>query len=748
MANWFTNEIYGWVSWLIIPIILEIIPAIGNFIILILKSMKKKDKDIDFLEPISLLIPVYNSAGTLENCIKSINDSNYPNELIDIILINNKTKDNSFEIYTDCQEKFPTLTMQWLNANQGKSKALNLALFNAKGKYIINIDSDGKLEKNALYNIVKKFENHKNIHCMTGCIITEPALIEETKNKKLKFLQKLEFIEYNQAFLVGRNFNSEFNNIFTLSGAFSAFRKSTILKTQLYNTNTICEDAHLTFQVKRLLNQKVALCENAIFMVDPIENPEKLYTQRQRWQIGELEVMHMFNTSKSLQYRKITHDATVRLLLTDHTFGFPRLIWYFALLALGFYKYEMSTIAIAMSFIYLLYVFVAFLNYIASIAFLKEFKEIRKYQVKKLFYLLFMPTYNTVTFITRMAGIINSINRAASWKTLNYREEAQLIKDTIKEDFSFKSKDKEKKKMGSRTIKLFVLFIFLLMNISAAIFFLNKNTENNYKNFATSQETILNSIVNTSNKDINTLTTAVKLSKTSGGQSFYLYNKTDGQFEIYNDKNNITLDTTLAENLAQRNVVIEIGQNKKVMSSMPLVINQKEYILALGTDTEYIDNNLNNSQYNMFVLIEFALLYILLVFISLSLLNVEKKHKKELAKVVNDFNEYKNKIETVTDNNGNIVSKETLENKSTNGIFAITFINKLVEKLHQNNITYQILKFKFNEQQEKFLSTFSNNSDTYIAKDNNEYYALVINNTNKFKEITEKIKENGGDTIG
>ena len=58
---------------------------------------------------------------------------------------------------------------------------------------------------------------------------------------------------------------------------------------------------------------------------------------------------------------------------------------------------------------------------------------------------------------------------------------------------------------------------------------------------------------------------------------------------------------------------------------------------------------LNNSQYNMFVLIEFALLYILLVFISLSLLNVEKKHKKELAKVVNDFNEYKNKIETVTD---------------------------------------------------------------------------------------------------
>ena len=30
--------------------------------------------------------------------------------------------------------------MQWLNAKQGKSKALNMALFNSGGKYIINID--------------------------------------------------------------------------------------------------------------------------------------------------------------------------------------------------------------------------------------------------------------------------------------------------------------------------------------------------------------------------------------------------------------------------------------------------------------------------------------------------------------------------------------------------------------------------------------------------------------------------------
>ena len=83
----------------------------------------------------------------------------------------------------------------------------------------------------------------------------------------------MEFGEYCQAFLSGRNFQSELNSIFTLSGAFSAFRKSAIMKTQLYNTDTLCEDTHVTFQVRFQMKKRVALCPNAIFFEDPIDNP-------------------------------------------------------------------------------------------------------------------------------------------------------------------------------------------------------------------------------------------------------------------------------------------------------------------------------------------------------------------------------------------------------------------------------------------------------------------------------------------
>jgi len=747
MFRWLANEIYSWMSWIIIPFIVEIIPAIGNFFILIRKYIRKrhkKEKELDFLPQISLLIPVYNSATTLEGCIDSIDKSTYPNELIDIILINNKSPDNSFEVYVQCQEKYNTLRMQWLNAGQGKSKALNLALFNAEGKYIINIDSDGKLEEQALYNMVRKFENNKNIHCMTGIILTDPALIDATKKRGLRFIQKLEFMEYNQAFLVGRNYNSEYNNIFTLSGAFSAFRKSTILKTQLYNTNTICEDAHLTFQVKKMLNQAVALCETAIFMVDPIESVEKLYTQRQRWQIGELEVFHMFHGEKALKYKNFFKDANIRLMCTDHTVAFPRLIWCFALIALGFYKYDMKMILEALFWIYLLYVFAAFLNYLASICFLWSYKEIRRYYAKKIMYLWVLPAYNMGTFFIRMAGIVNSLNRGSSWKTLTYKEEFKLIKETVKEDLLFKNK-KEKTKMNKRWLRFLVLVVFLIINISGAFYFLERNTQNNYKNYAKMQDNLLHSIVNTTNKDVDTLITAIGIAKTSGSQAFYMYNKSLGEFVVYQDKPGTMDDIFMEETLLKNEMFYDEGTaRQRIMSSVDVTIDGDEYLIALGTLSSYVDSNLNTSQYNMFVITEFAVLYLVLVCISLRALSVDKKHGEEMEQLNSEFTEYKNKL-TV---NSVVEEQEKQTRRNADGFYPPEFLTKLSIRLEENEIRYQKFSFCIAEEMEGQLIDMQKRYNIYFAKDEICYYVLLIGRLEQEEEIKTEIEGYGGKDFG
>ena len=421
------SEILFWLSWILIPLIVEIIPSIGSFLLLLFKYHRVKNKKpLSYYPEITIIIPVYNSADTLGKCIKSINDSTYPNELMTIILVDNGSKDNSFEIFQKCQIEYSDL------------RALNKAIFNSRGKYIINVDSDGRFNEKAIENIVTKFENDNESCCLTGVILTETKEIDETKSFLLRQVRKLEFMEYCQVFLVGRNFHSERNNLFTISGAFSAFRKSVLLQSFLYNTDTICEDAHMTFQIKSQ-NKKVELCEDAIFYVSPIDDMNKLYTQRQRWQIGELEVFHMF-FKKNLRILKIFTNSSLRTLLFDHTFAFPRLIWYFALIALSINNYPLKSILLAAGLIYLLYILTGFLFYINVNMFLNKFENDKKYYRKKILYLFVSPLYNLYTYILRFMGIINSTVRTSSWKTYTFKEELNIIKDIFLKDLHIKKR--------------------------------------------------------------------------------------------------------------------------------------------------------------------------------------------------------------------------------------------------------------------------------------------------------------------
>lgn len=437
LSDFFSSSIVFWMAWVIIPVIMEIIPAMMDFVVLLKRKIsKRKYKELVYMPEISLIIPVYNSADSLERCIESVYRSEYNLEKIYVMLVDNGSKDNSYEIYCQCREKFPELAMVWETSAQGKSKALNKALYNSSGKYIIHIDSDGILHPQALKNMVTLFENELDIHCVTGTIMTNPQMIDETKGFFERQLRKAEFFEYCQAFLAGRNFQSEFNSIFTLSGAFSAFRKSSILKTQLYNTETVCEDTHVTFQIRENLKNKIMICDDAIFFVDPIEDMDHLYIQRQRWQRGEIEVIHMFQEDMKA-VKGFATNFVIRLLMYDHTFAFPRMIWYFALICLTMFNYPMRLVAMSLGIIYGLYVVDSFLFYISISLFLSKYKELQRYYMKKWYHVLLQPLFNFITFWFRFAGIINSVKGEQSWKARTFKEEKQAFFKVMKRDFGW-----------------------------------------------------------------------------------------------------------------------------------------------------------------------------------------------------------------------------------------------------------------------------------------------------------------------
>ncbi len=435
---WFNilNSFIFWAAWIAIPMVMEIIPSVGSLFILLKRRKSYKKKETPTLYPeISIIIPVYNSADTLEGCLRSIDASTYPNDAIRVFLVNNLSRDNSFEVFTQCQDLFPDLHMQWLNAQQGKSRALNLALYNSSGKYIVHIDSDGFLEPHALTNLVDLFESDLSCNCVTGSILTIPEKIEEYTGSGL-LLRRLEFLEYAQAFLAGRNYAGETNTIYTLSGAFSAFRKSAILKSWLYNTDTICEDTQLTFQMRYLQKERVRISVDSIFLTDPIEDLDKLYTQRQRWQRGSLEVSRMFMGTDELKARKLFSDVNVKTLMYDHTFAFPRMIWYLATICMLFLGFSGKTILMATALLFGLYTLCGYFYFFSSLAFLEQFPELRKYYRRQWWLVPLLPFFNLMVFFIRMAGIINSIGTDSSWKTRTFTDEKKSFAQTIRQDFS------------------------------------------------------------------------------------------------------------------------------------------------------------------------------------------------------------------------------------------------------------------------------------------------------------------------
>lgn len=112
--------------------------------------MKKEDEI-----KISIIIPIYNAEKYLEKCINSIIVQSLKE--IEIICVNDGSTDNSLNILADFKKKDERIRI--INQdNSGASKARNVAIKNAKGKYCLNIDSDDWIEQEYLKDIYERSE--------------------------------------------------------------------------------------------------------------------------------------------------------------------------------------------------------------------------------------------------------------------------------------------------------------------------------------------------------------------------------------------------------------------------------------------------------------------------------------------------------------------------------------------------------------------------------------------------------------
>ena len=92
----------------------------------------------------SVIVPVYNAASTLERCVESILNSQRKD--LQIILIEDRSKDNSWQICCTLAEKYSCITALQNDRNRGVSYTRNRGLDAAIGEYLLFVDSDDWVE--------------------------------------------------------------------------------------------------------------------------------------------------------------------------------------------------------------------------------------------------------------------------------------------------------------------------------------------------------------------------------------------------------------------------------------------------------------------------------------------------------------------------------------------------------------------------------------------------------------------------
>ncbi len=108
----------------------------------------------------TVIIPVYNVEQYLEKSINSVIEQSYDFNKIEVILVNDASKDESAKICQKYANEYENIVFFDSEVNHGVSYSRNLGIKKARGKYLMLLDSDDYLSEKTIENLINFFDEH------------------------------------------------------------------------------------------------------------------------------------------------------------------------------------------------------------------------------------------------------------------------------------------------------------------------------------------------------------------------------------------------------------------------------------------------------------------------------------------------------------------------------------------------------------------------------------------------------------
>lgn len=235
---------------------------------------------------VTVVVPAYNEEKTLAKTVRSLLSLDYPKDKIDIIVIDDGSTDNTYNIARSIKaENLRVFTKK----KEGKAAALNFALAKCKTELFGALDADSFVASDALKNMIGYFEDERIVAVTPSLKIYKPKTA----------LQRIQRIEYLMGIFLRKIF-AFLGSIHVTPGPFTIYRKHFFDKYGGYDDKNMTEDIEVALRIQSN-NMIIENSADAVVYTIGPKTFRTLLKQRTRWYLGFME--NVINYKHLFSYR-------------------------------------------------------------------------------------------------------------------------------------------------------------------------------------------------------------------------------------------------------------------------------------------------------------------------------------------------------------------------------------------------------------------------------------------------------------
>ena len=260
----------------------------------------------------SVIIPVYNVENYLSRCLDSLLAQNYAD--LQILLIDNGSKDQSGQICEDYATKFSNITAYHI-PNKGVGSARNFGLAKAKGEFICFVDADDYLEGNLFSDVESQLDSQLDLLVFSYYNSIEKNLSEIDRSAKILPTEgkkdKSDFIALFQELCLTDMMYTVWNKI---------YRREFLEEHQIvFESYELGEDVRFNLNVYQHVNA-VLLVKSCyyVYISGRIDSAMGQYNpNRMNYQLEELGKVDQLMTSWNIHDDQFIDQIKARILMSN-----------------------------------------------------------------------------------------------------------------------------------------------------------------------------------------------------------------------------------------------------------------------------------------------------------------------------------------------------------------------------------------------------------------------------------------------